>query len=98
MVVVVVGLLVTLGLGVGTWIVHDRNEDRLLDQRAAQAATVAASSVGTLQGQLASASVAAGADGDGALFRQLMTPLVGEREGAPFVSASMWPLDARDPE
>ncbi len=34
------------------WIVHDRNEDRLLEQRGHEVATVAESSVGGLQGQL----------------------------------------------
>src|SRR5512143_2154443 len=96
-VVVVVGLLVTAGLVVGSSIVHDRNEDRLLDQRVHEAATVAASSVNNLQGQMAAASVAAEAGGtDGALFRQLMAPLVAE--GGPFLSASVWPLGEADPQ
>lgn len=93
--VVVVGLLVTAGLVIGTWIVHDRNEDRLLEQRGHEAATVAASSVGSLQGQLSAASVAAEVDDGGALFRQLMEPLVGA--GGRFVSASVWPLGEADP-
>ena len=50
---------VTAAISVGSWIVHDRNEDRLLEQRGHEAATVAASSVGGLQGQMAAASVAA---------------------------------------
>ncbi len=94
--VVVVGLLVTAGISVGSWIVHDRNEDRLLDQRGHEVGTVAASSVGALQGQLSAASVAAEAGGDGALFKRLMGPLVGP--DARFVSASVWPLDAGDPQ
>src|SRR6476620_7937156 len=96
--VVVVGLLVTIGLTVGTWLVHDRNEDRLLEQRAKQAATVAAASIGSLQGQLSASSVAAEAGQDGALFRQVMQPLVGSGEGARFVSASVWPLGSSDPQ
>src|SRR6478609_3353696 len=94
--VVVVGLLVTAGISVASWIVHDRNEDRLLDQRGHEVATVAASSVGALQGQLSAASVAAEAGGDGALFKTLMGPLVGP--DARFVSASVWPLAASDPQ
>jgi hypothetical protein len=69
-VVVAVGVVVTAGLVVASTIVHDPNEDRLLEQRGHEAATVAASSIGGLQGQLAAASVAAEADqGGGALFQ-----------------------------
>src|SRR5215813_7919109 len=72
-VVVIVGLVITVGLVVASAIVHDRNEDRLLEERAQQAATVATSSITGLQGQLAAASIAAEAEGsDGALFQQLM--------------------------
>ncbi|HLM16695.1 MAG TPA: SpoIIE family protein phosphatase, partial [Acidimicrobiia bacterium] len=91
-----IGMLVTVGITVGSWLVHDRNEDRLLEQRGHEAATVAASSVGGLQGQLAAASVAAEAGGaDGALFQKFLDPVVGP-EGR-FVSASVWPIDATDP-
>jgi serine phosphatase RsbU (regulator of sigma subunit) len=94
-VVAIVGLVVTIGLVVASWIVHDRNEHRLLGQRGHEAATVAASSIGGLQGQLAAASVAAEAgQGDTTVFRQLMQPLV--VQGGRFVSASVWPLDATD--
>ena len=96
-IVVVVGLLITAGVTIGSWVVHDRNEDRLLDQRGHEAATVAASSVGSLQGELAAASIAAEAGGgDGTLFTQLLQPLVAP--GGRFVSASVWPLDASDPQ
>jgi hypothetical protein len=94
-VVLVVGLVATAALGVASWLVHDRNEDRLLEQRGHEAATVAASSVGSLQGQLSAASVAAEAGSDGALFTSLMGPLVGP--DARFVSASVWPVGATDP-
>ena len=93
--VVVVGLLVTLGLTVGTWVVHDRNEDRLLEQRGHEAATVAESSVNGLQGTLTAASVAAEAGDGGALFGKLVQPLV---DNGRFVSASVWPLGATDPQ
>jgi hypothetical protein len=94
--VVVIGILVTGALVVGSFVVHDRNEDRLLDQRGHEAATVAASSINGLQGQMAAASIAAESDADGARFRQLMTPLVGTN--GRFVSASVWSLDAADPQ
>jgi serine phosphatase RsbU (regulator of sigma subunit) len=96
-VVVIVGLAVTAGLVLASWIVHDHNEDRLLRQRVHEAVTVAASSIGGLQGQLATASVAAEAGpGDAALFRQVMQPLVAK--GGRFVSASVWPLGAPAPQ
>jgi anti-sigma regulatory factor (Ser/Thr protein kinase) len=93
--VIVLGLVVTACLVAASWIVHDNNENRLLEQRSHEAATVAASSVSGLQGQLAAASVAAETDADGMVFRQLMTPLVGQ--GGRFVSASIWPLGTADP-
>src|SRR5204863_552643 len=49
--VLAVGLLVTAGLVVGSIAVHDRNEDRLLAQRGHEAATVASSSIASLQGE-----------------------------------------------
>ena len=96
-VVLAVGLVVTAGIVVASWIIHHRNEARLLEQRGHEVATVAASSIAGLQGQLAAASVAAEAgEGDPTLFRQLMAPLV--EPGGRFVSASVWPLDTSDPK
>ena len=60
--VVVTGLLVTAALVIGSSIVHDNNEQRLLEQRGHEAATVAASSVIGLRGDLRAASVAAAPD------------------------------------
>jgi serine phosphatase RsbU (regulator of sigma subunit)/anti-sigma regulatory factor (Ser/Thr protein kinase) len=95
--VVVVGLVVTAALVAGAAVVHDNNEDRLLQQRGHEAATVAASSISGLQGQMAAASIAAEADAPGGdTFRRLMGPLVARRGG--FVSASVWPLDQLDPQ
>jgi serine phosphatase RsbU (regulator of sigma subunit) len=95
--VVAVGLLVTALLVAGSWIVHDNNEDRLLRQRGHEAATVAGASITGLEGQMAAASIAAESDpSDGLRFRQLMEPLVGQ--GGRFVSASVWPLNATDPQ
>ena len=92
-VIAALGIVVTAGLVAGSWVVHERNEDRLLDQRGHEAATVAAASIGSLQGRLAAASVAAdtGSDDDAA-FRKVTSPLVAT--GAPYVSASLWPLDS----
>jgi anti-sigma regulatory factor (Ser/Thr protein kinase) len=94
-VVVMIGLLVTAGFVAGAWSVHDNNEDRLLDQRGHEAATVAASSISGLQRQIVAASIAAETGSDGSRFRQFVQPLVAD--DGPFVSASIWPLDAADP-
>jgi hypothetical protein len=94
--VVAIGLLVTAALVAASWVVHDNNEDRLLDQRVHEAATVAASSVSGLSGQMAAASVAAetgGADND--VFTQLLQPDI---DSGRFASASIWPLGQADPQ
>ncbi|HEY3673204.1 MAG TPA: ATP-binding SpoIIE family protein phosphatase [Acidimicrobiia bacterium] len=94
--VVVVGLAVTACVVVGSWIVHDNNEQRLLDQRGHEAATVAASSVSGLTGLMQAASVSAESGGaDGAQFRKFMQPLV---DSGRYVSASAWPLGQSDPQ
>jgi hypothetical protein len=95
-IVVAVGLVITISLVIGSAAVHSRNEDRLLDQRGHEAATVAASSITGLQGEMTAASLAAEAGTDGAQFRRLMTPLVAT--GSRFVSASVWPVGAADPQ
>jgi hypothetical protein len=95
-VVAVIALVITAVLVAVTRIVRDNNEDRLLGQRAQQAATVATASVGNLQSPLASAAILADSTG-GAVdpFRALMDPIV--RAGQPFVSASLWDLDGPAP-
>jgi serine phosphatase RsbU (regulator of sigma subunit)/anti-sigma regulatory factor (Ser/Thr protein kinase) len=93
--VVVVGLLITAAVVGASAVVHDNNEQRLLDQRVHEAATVAASSVVGIQGQMAAASVAAEVGGsDPTGFRTVMQPLV---DSGRFVSASVWPLGQDDP-
>ena len=94
--VVVIGLLITAGVVVGSWIVHDNNEDRLLTQRVHEAATVAASSISGLSGQMAAASVAAetGA-GDTTVFTDLLKADV---DTGRFASASIWPLGQAEPQ
>jgi anti-sigma regulatory factor (Ser/Thr protein kinase) len=92
--VVVIGLLVTAGLVLGSWMVHDNNEQRLLEQHSHEAATVAASSVSGLQADLRAASVAAEVGG-GDAFTTTMQPIV---DSGRFVSASVWPSGATDAE
>jgi hypothetical protein len=92
--VVVTGLLVTAALVIGSSIVHDNNEQRLLEQRGHEAATVAASSVIGLRGDLRAASVAARVGGPDA-FTRTVQPLI---DSGRFVSASVWPSGATDSE
>jgi anti-sigma regulatory factor (Ser/Thr protein kinase) len=93
--VVVVGLLVTGALVIGSWVVHDNNEQRLLDQRVHETATVAASSISGLTGQLAAASVAAETGDGGDNFRGFVGP---EIASGRFASASAWPLGSDEPQ
>jgi serine phosphatase RsbU (regulator of sigma subunit) len=92
--VVVIGLLVTAAVVVGSWIVHDNNEDRLLEQRVHETATVAASNISGIQGQMAAASVAA-ESGDAILLSRLLQR---DLESRRFVSASVWPVGQDDPQ
>jgi serine phosphatase RsbU (regulator of sigma subunit) len=92
LVVLVVGLLLTLGLVLGARSVHDANEERLLRQRVREAGAVATAAFQNVQTPLASAAATADAtDADVRPFDVLMQPLVDE--GRPFVSASIWPAD-----
>jgi serine phosphatase RsbU (regulator of sigma subunit) len=87
---IVLGVLVgTAALVAVTYSAHDNNEDRLLRQRAHEAAAVATGSVANLQSPLASAAILAEtSDGSPASFTTLMAPIVDA--GRPFVSASLW--------
>ena len=53
------GLLITGALAVGTWVLGNSNEDRLLRQRVHEAATVIAGAVPNVQGPLLSAATVA---------------------------------------
>ncbi len=88
---VVLGVLVgTAVLVAVTFVVHDKNEDRLLRQRAHEVAAVAEGGAANLQSPLASGAVLAETtNGSPTPFMTLMTPIV--KTGQPFVSASLWP-------
>ena len=87
--VLLVGVVITSVLSLGTQSLHDTNETRLLRQRVREAATVVAAAVPNLQTPLASAAVLADAtDGDATSFTQLMQPSVAA--GTPFSSVSLW--------
>jgi serine phosphatase RsbU (regulator of sigma subunit) len=95
MVVLIVGLLLTASIAIGTRLLRNDNEDRLLHQRVNEAATVASSSVGGTSATLgAAAALAETTNGDTKSFTQLATPLT---TGVPYVSASLWPVGSADP-
>jgi serine phosphatase RsbU (regulator of sigma subunit) len=91
--VAVVGLVVSLGLTFATRTVRDHNEDRLLDQRVREAASVLTSALPSVETPLASAAELAEATGaEPGSFRHLLARFVGP--GRPFVSASVWSTTA----
>jgi hypothetical protein len=94
---IVLGVLVGTGVLVAvTFSVHESNEDRLLRQRAHEAAAVATSSISGVQSPLASGAVLAETtNGSPTPFMTLMTPIV--EAGSPFVSASLWPTGTSTP-
>ena len=96
-VVAVIGFVVTAALAGAAWSVHESNEDRLLNQRVAEAGAVLTAALPGIQTPLAStAELVEVTDADDAVaFERAMGPLVGEQ--GPFVSASVWRLDDPDP-
>ena len=94
--VVLIGLLLTAMLSLGTHGLHDSNEKRLLNQRVREAAAVVAAAIPSVQSPLSSAAVLAEATkANSDSFTQLMQPLV--TTGRPFVSASLWSLSDAQP-
>ncbi len=92
----VVGLALTAGFSIGTRLLRNRNEDRLLDQRVNEAATVASSSIaGTRAPLAAAAALAETTNGDARSFERLMVPMTETR--VPYVSATLWSTTSPDP-
>jgi len=92
-VVLVVGLAITAALSLGARSVHDKNEDRLLNQRVREAAAVASAAIPGVETPLASAALLADeTNGRVSAFKTSMARFVGAPGSkAPFVSASLWP-------
>jgi serine phosphatase RsbU (regulator of sigma subunit) len=94
--VLVIALVITGAVAVGVQIAHRRNEDRLLHQRAREAATVVSASIPNVSTPLITASALAEAtDGNAASFSNAVAPLLGQ--GRPFVSASLWRFGVSPP-
>ena len=95
-VVLVIGLLLTTGIAVGTRLLRNDNEDRLLEQRVNEVATVASSAVGGAQARLsAAAALTDSTNADPAAFKALMGPLTAKKN--PYASASIWPVGSPNP-
>jgi serine phosphatase RsbU (regulator of sigma subunit) len=91
-IVLVAGLVVTAALALGAREVHEGNEDRLLDQRAHETATIARAAIQNVQVPLlAAVGLAEATNGDADAFVRQMGPLIESRRA---VSASLWRVDA----
>lgn len=96
-IVLLVGLVITATLSIGTESLREENEDRLLKQRVHEAAAVTSAAAGGVQTPLTSAAILADrTNGRPGAFEQVLGAQVEER--APFVSASLWPLDSPSTE
>jgi serine phosphatase RsbU (regulator of sigma subunit) len=83
------GVLVTALLSWAAWAAHDRNEDRLLQQRTREAAATLSSALPSIQTPLASAAELAWAtDGDVAAFENFTARIAGEDKQ--FRAAALW--------
>ncbi len=92
-VVLVIGAVITGALASAAWMVHDGNEDRILERRTREAASVLTASLPNIRRPLTSAVVLADSnDAQPAAIERLLGSLVGEQ--GQFVSVSVWPLDA----
>jgi serine phosphatase RsbU (regulator of sigma subunit) len=90
------GLLLTGALAVGTRVLRNDNEDRLLRQRVHEAATVITGAIPNVQSPLLSAAtVADTTNGDRETFREVLFPSVAT--GRPFRSASLWRVHPTSP-
>ncbi|MCU1345583.1 MAG: Two component signal transduction histidine kinase, partial [Acidimicrobiia bacterium] len=88
LVVLAVGLVITAVAAIGTQVLHDQTEDRLLKQSTREAATLFSVSVARNQSALAVAGRLV-ADGlDAQRFQDVMQPLTGRDQ--PFAGVSVW--------
>jgi serine phosphatase RsbU (regulator of sigma subunit) len=95
LVVLIVALAVTAVLVVVAHRVDSNNEKRLLRLRVREAASALTTAVGNLQTPLSSvAALADGTGGDASKFRRFITPYVGSKPPATFISVSLWRIDS----
>ncbi len=93
--ILVVGLLVTAALVLISHSLYTSNEQRLLELRVREAGSALAQALPSIQTPLASAAELADAtNGNAQKFKQFVSPYVGPGPGHPFVSLSLWRLNA----
>jgi serine phosphatase RsbU (regulator of sigma subunit) len=93
--VLAVGLALTATLALTAHTLHDNNEERLLRQRVHEAGAVLTAATSGIDSPLSSAAILAeGTNANEGAFSRLMGPLT---KGRPFVSASVWSANARNP-
>lgn len=93
--VIVVGLVATGVLAAVSAGLYTRNEKRLLDLRARDVATALTAALPSIQTPLASAAALADATrGNVPKFQQFVAPYVGQGNGRPFMSVSLWHVGA----
>ena len=86
------GVVATSVLTWAAWIAHDNNENRLLEQRAREAAATLTNGLPAVQTPLVSAAeLAQATGGDLDTFRRYVSPQVGE--SARFDAAALWSAD-----
>ncbi len=93
----IVGLVLTVVLVIGSAQLHASNERRLLRQRTREAGTVVMAATAQVQTPLSSAAVLAEAtNGNTADFEHFWSPIVAL--GHPFTSVSLWPVGSSAPK
>jgi serine phosphatase RsbU (regulator of sigma subunit) len=94
--VAVIGVVISVGLGVAAARAHADNEQRLTDQRAVEVTSVLTAAVPSIEVPLAAAAALVEVESDPTVFEEVVGTQVGP-EGR-FVSASVWRVGEMTPE
>ncbi|HEY0519411.1 MAG TPA: PP2C family protein-serine/threonine phosphatase [Ilumatobacteraceae bacterium] len=96
--IAVVGLALFGALSVGSRVLFNQAEDRLLQQRTNEAASTLSVSVARIQATLdGAANVAAETDGDQAAFAKAISPIVGTKQGQLVTAAAVYRVGSTTP-
>ena len=94
----VVGLVIFLGLAIGSRMLYDQTENRLLHQRASEAGAALQLTVNQVKAPLdAAAKLAAATNGDAASFAKIVEPYLGTKTGQTFTSAALYRIGSTTP-
>ena len=97
-VIMVVGLVIFLGLALGSRMLYDQTENRLLHQRASEAGAALQLTVNQVKAPLdAAAKLAAATNGDAASFAKILEPYLGTKTGQTFTSAALYRIGSTTP-